>query len=192
MGIDTTSKDDRRRFWGVSTEELQLHLSSLRQDMRDVVEDATLADSTRQNSLSLLNHWAVPIVTELARRKEQLSRFAGTPLADVWPDAGRHNALVERKRRLKSAASLSSYIIARFPNSDLHRTGRDTWTGRCIFPDHPDTDPSLVVYDDNRFTCFGCNRHGDIIQAIAIADDLQRFTDLVDTLARWVEEGGGR
>jgi DNA primase len=33
--------------------------------------------------------------------------------------------------------------------------------GRCPFPDHEDLEPSFHVWPDDRFTCFGCGRHGD-------------------------------
>lgn len=189
MNIATHSVADSRRFWGVPTEELQLDLSMWRQTARDVSEDVTLADSMRRHSLDYINAVAGPIAAELSRRKEQRARFTNTPLADPWPAAGGNNALIERAHRLKAAVSLSSYIIERFPNSDLHQTGHNTWKGRCIFPDHDDSDPSMVIYGDRRFTCFGCDRHGDIFQAIAVAENLQRFGNLVDALARWAGEG---
>jgi len=189
MRDSTNSLPGPIKFCGVPTEELQLELSWLRQTARDIVEDPAVAVSTKQQSLDYINYRAAPIAAELARRKEQLGRFAGGSLADPWPDAGVHKALVNTARRLKQEVPLSSYIATTFPYSGLRQTGRATWTGRCIFPDHDDTTPSLVVYDDNRFTCFGCDRHGDIFQAIAVAEGLERFADQVRALARWAGNG---
>lgn len=40
-----------------------------------------------------------------------------------------------------------------------------SWRGRCPF--HDDHDPSLMVYPDaGTFRCFGCGRHGDVIDFI--------------------------
>ncbi|MBF0158979.1 MAG: hypothetical protein HQL58_05595 [Magnetococcales bacterium] len=39
----------------------------------------------------------------------------------------------------------------------------ECWQGHCPFPDHEDRNPSFTVYADGRFNCFGCQRHGSII-----------------------------
>lgn len=44
----------------------------------------------------------------------------------------------------------------------LERSGRSL-KGRCPYPDHDDDDPSLHVYPDGRFWCYGCRRHGDVV-----------------------------
>jgi len=33
---------------------------------------------------------------------------------------------------------------------------------KCIFPDHIDTVPSLTLYPNGRFYCFGCKKYGEI------------------------------
>lgn len=35
------------------------------------------------------------------------------------------------------------------------------WVGKCCF--HADSTPSLHIYDDNHYYCFGCKAHGDAI-----------------------------
>lgn len=43
------------------------------------------------------------------------------------------------------------------------------WSGLCPF--HSEKTPSFFVFHDNRFKCFGCGEHGDVI------DFVQKFYD---------------
>jgi DNA primase len=47
-------------------------------------------------------------------------------------------------------------------HTELKKSGR-TLAGRCPFPNHQDSTPSFHVYPDGRFHCFGCRRHGDVV-----------------------------
>lgn len=40
---------------------------------------------------------------------------------------------------------------------------------RCVFPNHNDSSPSLVIYPDNSFYCFGCGTHGKNAIDFAVA-----------------------
>lgn len=40
---------------------------------------------------------------------------------------------------------------------------------RCVFPNHNDSSPSLVLYPDNSFNCFGCGANGQNAIDFAIA-----------------------
>lgn len=40
---------------------------------------------------------------------------------------------------------------------------------RCVFPNHNDSSPSLVIYPDNSFHCFGCNANGQNAIDFAVA-----------------------
>jgi DNA primase len=42
----------------------------------------------------------------------------------------------------------------------------------AICPFHDDTDPSLAVYDNNTYYCFGCGTSGDVIKYIQKTRDL--------------------
>lgn len=46
---------------------------------------------------------------------------------------------------------------------------------QCVFPNHNDSSPSLVLYPDNSFHCFGCDAHGRgaIDFAIALGYDFK-------------------
>lgn len=37
---------------------------------------------------------------------------------------------------------------------------------RCVCPFHNDKNPSLVIYPDNRWRCFGCEKYGDVVDFI--------------------------
>jgi len=52
----------------------------------------------------------------------------------------------------------------------LRRSGR-TWVGRCPF--HPDTNPSLHIYPDGHYFCFGCRSRGDVIDFVARAEGVE-------------------
>ncbi|KJU86859.1 Zinc finger, CHC2-type domain protein, partial [Candidatus Magnetobacterium bavaricum] len=46
----------------------------------------------------------------------------------------------------------------------LKKVGND-YKGLCPF--HDDKDPSLVIYvDTQRFKCFGCDTHGDVLDFV--------------------------
>jgi DNA primase len=48
--------------------------------------------------------------------------------------------------------------------TDLESFGGQAWfTGRCPLPDHEDKTPSFYIYPPGRFYCYGCNRHGDVV-----------------------------
>ena len=55
----------------------------------------------------------------------------------------------------------------------LTRSSERTLMGKCFARDHEDRAPSLVVYtDEQRFHCFGCGKHGDVINYVCYRDDL--------------------
>jgi DNA primase len=55
---------------------------------------------------------------------------------------------------------------------DLVRSG-NTMEGRCPYEDHEDETPSFCVYPDGRFHCYGCGRHGDVIDLWAALKGLR-------------------
>ena len=58
---------------------------------------------------------------------------------------------------------------------------------RCPFPDHDDTDPSFKVWSPgNRWTCFGCQRHGGAIDFVK----LYHGTDFLSA-RHWLENRVG-
>lgn len=45
---------------------------------------------------------------------------------------------------------------------ELHRRG-NKWICCCPLPGHSEKTPSHTVFDDGKFYCYGCHRHGDVI-----------------------------
>lgn len=73
-------------------------------------------------------------------------------------DPALNEALAEVKGRLPISAVLTARGIR------THRMGPTRLRALCPF--HQDRDPSLVVYEDTRFVCFGCGERGDVVDLI--------------------------
>lgn len=73
-------------------------------------------------------------------------------------------------KEIKQSVDLVQYI-SRYV--ELKKNGK-VWQGKCCF--HPDSDPSLVVWDNGSWKCFGCDAQGDIFQFIQLHDGLS-FTE---------------
>jgi hypothetical protein len=181
---DPRGQQDARRYWGVPTEELLLILSSYRQDRLDTLDDPELNPVTRRHTLEYLEYQMAPLITELKRRHEQHERHKDDPQRHPWPKAEHYDKTLQLAQELKASIPLSTYVQYTFPAVKLQRNGA-TLRGHCPYPEHPDPSPSFVVYDDNRFTCFGCGRKGDIYSLVAMIDNLDRFSDQVTSLASW-------
>lgn len=76
----------------------------------------------------------------------------------------------------------------------LEVAGEHIWKGRCVFPERhasKDSDPSLVVYDDGSFYCYGCGAGSkdegslgnDCIAFIRMVDGLT-FNEAIERLAQ--------
>jgi len=66
---------------------------------------------------------------------------------------------------------------------DLVRSG-NTMKGRCPYPDHEDNNPSFYLYPDSRFFCYGCRRHGDVVDLWALVKGLRPGLEAALDLAR--------
>jgi hypothetical protein len=171
-------------FNGYSTQELMERLSGYRQDRLDTSESPDLADSTRENTLRLLELWMAPIVRELKRRHDQLQRHRNDPHAGTWPQPRQYEKTVHLARELKQAIPLSVYIHYVFPAVELRKHGT-YWQGHCPYPGHEDKSPSFTVYQERFFECYGCGETGDIFTLVSLVDGLERFDDAVKSLALW-------
>ncbi|MCY4653915.1 MAG: CHC2 zinc finger domain-containing protein [Dehalococcoidia bacterium] len=63
-------------------------------------------------------------------------------------------------------------------------------TARCLLPSHEDTNPSFAIYPDQRFHCFGCNMHGDVLDLVALMTNNTLSEALADL--RMAIDGGRR
>ncbi len=67
--------------------------------------------------------------------------------------------------------------------TDLKRSGA-RWVGCCPLPNHKDSTPSFNVYSDDRWYCFGCREHGDVVDLWAQVRGLRPVIDAALDLAR--------
>lgn len=82
-------------------------------------------------------------------------------------DPALNEALSEVKERLPISAVLTAQGIR------THRMGPTRLRALCPF--HQDRDPSLVVYEDARYVCFGCGQRGDVVDLIQGLEDHDSF-----------------
>lgn len=81
-------------------------------------------------------------------------------------------------RQLKQAVRIEAVIGQHL---ELRPSGR-AFMGRCPF--HQDQEPSLAVFPETqRFYCFGCARHGDVITFLREAEGLS-FGEALEALRR--------
>lgn len=71
--------------------------------------------------------------------------------------------LTVQKNNLDIISIIESAGVELKPSGTRH-------VGLCPF--HADKDPSFYIFDNNRFKCFGCSEHGDVI------DFVQKYYDL--------------
>ncbi len=63
----------------------------------------------------------------------------------------------------------------------VHRMGAGRHRALCPF--HADSDPSLVIYPDDRWHCFGCGAGGDVVDLIQRLHGHQTFLDALEAAA---------
>lgn len=84
-----------------------------------------------------------------------------------------HTRLLQRIEHIKRHTSLAE-IAGR---SVKFRTSGDRLVGRCPF--HDDSTPSFVVYPlTNTFYCYGCGKHGDVIDFVQAEEQCTLFEAL--------------
>ena len=83
----------------------------------------------------------------------------------------------EQVRRVREAIDLVQLMgdYATVKRSGNHHT--------CCCPFHQERTPSLHLYDDGHYHCFGCGAHGDAITLIREKEHLD-FSDALELLAR--------
>jgi len=108
-------------------------------------------------------------LAHLARIEDVLPEYARAPLRaashaapDIWAEAWTPPPLVANGalERVKARWSTAD-LLPGAPRNNGHRT----WKALC--PIHNETTPSLVVYPDGHFKCYGCEAHGDVVDLYA-------------------------
>ncbi len=110
------------------------------------------------------------------------------PVVQVHPvlHHGVNTRLLQRIERVKEYIPLAE-IAGR---SVKFRTSGDRLVGRCPF--HQDRTPSFVVYPaTNTFHCFGCEKHGDVIDFVQAQEHLTFLEALqaLESVYQYHEEG---
>jgi DNA primase len=67
--------------------------------------------------------------------------------------------------------------------TDLRPYGK-AHVGRCPYPDHEDKNPSFYVYAEGRYFCYGCRRHGDVVDLWAVVKGVRPGIEAALDLAR--------
>lgn len=70
---------------------------------------------------------------------------------------------------LKDHAPMFEYIRDFYPDLNIRMSGS---VAECLCPFHNETDPSLKIFSDNKFKCFGCGEYGDIIDFVSKMEDV--------------------
>lgn len=98
------------------------------------------------------------------------------------PEVPMHNAatIAERRRARRPRRSLlpagdrwwiDQNVLLEVVSSRIEVKKEGTrWRALCPF--HPDRHPSLVLYPDGWFHCFGCSAHGTAVDFVARLDDI--------------------
>jgi len=84
--------------------------------------------------------------------------------------------LSQVKDRVDISSACQAYGV------QLHRRG-NRLVGLCPFPDHQEKTGSFTVFDDEKFYCFGCHKHGDVIDLVRLQFGLS-FRDSIAKLSR--------
>ena len=67
--------------------------------------------------------------------------------------------------------------------TDLRPSGK-TNVGRCPYPDHEDKSPSFYIYPEGRYFCYGCGRHGDVVDLWSVMKGVRPGIEAASDLAR--------
>ncbi|MYI82250.1 MAG: toprim domain-containing protein [Chloroflexi bacterium] len=94
-----------------------------------------------------------------------------TTRTGTGPAGGRFMSGAETAAAVRALVPLDQLMLD--DGVRLTRSSERSLMGRCFARDHDDRAPSLVVYtDEQKFRCFGCGKHGDVINYVCYRDDL--------------------
>jgi DNA primase len=79
-----------------------------------------------------------------------------------------HGHMFRRALEAVKASVRIEEVVAYYTDARLLGNGR--LLARCIAPDHEDRTPSMTIYtDQQKFHCYGCGLHGDVVDMERIA-----------------------
>ena len=69
---------------------------------------------------------------------------------------------------------------------DFRLSGSGRLVGRCVDPNHHDRTTSMTIYpDEQRFYCFGCEEHGDVLDLVVLAEGGEVWTAMHSLAQRY-------
>lgn len=126
------------------------------------------------------------VVWHLVEREEKMIRAElhrrelakDQPSAPKWPDAEPdQRAMWDGIKSRTDLVQLAERLLG-----EGIRRGPATWF-RCYA--HDDRTPSLAVYEDQHFHCYGCLSHGDCVDLVRGAMQLSSFQAAIAVLGAW-------
>ncbi len=76
---------------------------------------------------------------------------------------------------------------------EFRAVGDGRLLGRCVDPRHEDRTPSMTVYvEQQRFKCYGCGEHGDVLDLVKLAEGCETWEAMLTLSLRHGVELPGR
>ena len=76
---------------------------------------------------------------------------------------------------------------------EFRAVGDGRLLGRCLDPRHEDRTASMTIYaDTQRFKCYGCGEHGDVIDLVVLAEGCETWEAMLILAQRYGVELPGR
>jgi len=137
------------------------------------VKDASSTEKLRTRLTILVNEGVhlSKVVEDIARLKRQIILASGKRAGATSKRVTEEDIIRAREVPITSILGIKA------------RPGSKFVMAKC--PIHPDKTPSLAVYGDNHFHCFGCSAHGDAITLIERVHHLS-FIEAVQRLNAYV------
>lgn len=93
-------------------------------------------------------------------------------------------------RAVKEAARIEDVIR---DYGDARMVGAGRLVVRCVAPGHEDRTPSMSVYtQEQRFKCYGCGTHGDVLDLVVLAEGCELWEAMMALSERHGIELPGR
>jgi hypothetical protein len=89
-------------------------------------------------------------------------------------------------RTLEAVKSAISIERVACDYGEFSRVGNGRLRGRCLSPGHEDRTPSMTVYPEaQRFKCYGCGAHGDVLELVMLADKCELWEAMMTLVERY-------
>jgi CHC2 zinc finger len=109
-------------------------------------------------------------------------------MVSIEQASAQHNAigLPERegpasfRRQLEAVKQGSRIEQVAQDYGEFKLAGSGRLLGRCLSPDHEDRSPSMSVFPEKqRFRCFGCGEHGDVLDLVMLAEGCELWEAMI-------------